>query len=304
MASLTYPTIVREGTLTTEQIHTLLTNPSLLARRIADLTGQKFIADYLLSGRYTASGGGVFYENGEEIFADDAPEAIAPGAEYPHTVLTSGEIAAARTVKWGLSTDVTDEKIARMGIDVVNKALNRLANTVIRHVDSVAMSVITSKVTTSVASAAWTTPGALITALEAVRAARAELGTGLDLSTVVLPSAAYAKVLGMLVDANVLPRENGNPVTAGLPLNAFGFEWVTSPHVPGTDPLLIDRTALGGMADEDLASPEFTTASSSYVQAASTRHATRDAYELRARRVTVPVVLEPTAGVRITGTEL
>lgn len=304
MASLTYPTIVREGTLTTEQIHTLLTNTTLLARRIADLTGQKFIADYLLTGRYTAQGGGVFFETGEEIFADDAPEAIAPAAEYPHTVLTAGEMAAARTVKWGLATDVTDEKIARLGIDVVNKALTRLANTVIRHVDSVAMGVITSKVTTSAASAAWATPGALITALETVRAERAELGTGLDLSTVVLPSAAYAKVLGMLVDANVFPRENGNPVTAGLPLNAFGFEWVTSPHVPGTDPLLIDRTALGGMADEDLASPEFTTASSSNVQAASTRHATRDAYELRARRVTVPVVLEPTAGVRITGTEL
>ena len=304
MASLTYPTIIREGTLTSEQIHTLLTNPTILARRIADLTGQKFIADYLLTGRYTAQGGGVFYETGEEIFADDDPEAIAPGSEYPHTVLTAGEIAAARTVKWGLATDVTDEKVARLGIDVVNKALTRLANTVIRHVDSVAMGVITSKVTTSAASAAWATPGALITALETVRAERAELGTGLDLSTVVLPSAAYAKVLGMLVDANVFPRENGNPVTAGLPLNAFGFEWVTSPHVPGTDPLLIDRTALGGMADEDLASPEFTTASSSNVQAASTRHATRDAYELRARRVTVPVVLEPTAGVRITGTEL
>lgn len=304
MASLTYPTIVRDDTLSAERIHLLLSNPTLLARRVADLTRQKFIADYLLTGRYQAQGGGVFYDTGEEIFAADAPEAIAPAAEYPHTVLTSGEIASARTVKWGLATDVTDEKIARLGIDVVNKALARLANTVVRHVDSVAMGVIASKVTTTTASPAWTTPGALITALETVRAERAELGTGLDLSTVVLPSAAYAKVLGMLVDANALPRENGNPVAAGLPLTAFGFEWVTSPHVPGKDPYLVDRTALGGMADEDLLSPEFTTATSANVQASSTRHATRDAYELRARRVTVPVVLEAAAGVRVTGTGL
>lgn len=303
MPSYTYPVVQTTGTLSTAQIHLLLSNPTLIARRLASLTSMKFVADYLLQGRYSATGGGLFYETGEEIFAADAPEAVAPGAEYPKTILTAGELAAARTVKWGLESDITDEKISREGMDTVTKALARLANTVVRHVDSVAWGVISSKVTSTVSSTAWDTPGKVIAAITAIQTARAELGTGLDLSTIVLPGAAYAKVLGMLVDANALPREQGNPIVGSAPISAFGLEWVTSPYVTGTDPWLIDRVALGGMADENLSSPGYATAAGTNVEAFTNRHKD-DKYEVRARRVTVPVVLEPLAGVRITGTGL
>ena len=165
MGSYTYPIAHPDKTLTPEQVHILLSKPQLIAKRLADITQMRFIADFLLSGRFDATGGGVFYETGEEIFASDAPEAVAPGSEYPKTVLTTGEIAAARTVKWGISTDVTDEKIAREGIAVVNKALARLGNVIIRHVDTVAWGVISSKVTSTETSAAWDTPGAAVEAV-------------------------------------------------------------------------------------------------------------------------------------------
>ena len=303
MASYTYPVPVNEGRLSPEQIHALLSNPALLARRVADLTKQKFIADYLLTGRYDATGGGIYYDTGEEIFAADEPEQVAPGAEYPKTVMTTGEIESARTVKWGLETVVTDERIARLGMDSVNKALARLANTVIRHVDQVAWGVISSKVTSTVTSEGWDTPGKMLRAIKAAQDARSDLGTGLDLSTVVLPSAAYAEVLGMLVDSGALPRESGNVVLTGAPISAFGLEWVTSPYVTGTDPWLIDRTALGGVGDENLRSPGYASASNGNVEVRTDRHRD-DKYEVRARRVCVPVVLEPLAGVRITGTGL
>lgn len=305
MASYTYPVKHLEGVLTAEQIHQVLSSPSLISKRLADITKMRFIADFLLQGRYNAQGGGVYYETGEEIFAADAPEAVAPGAAYPKTVLTSGEIAAAKTVKWGLETDITDEKISREGISVVNKGLLRLGNTVIQKVDSVAMAVIAAKVASTFASpSTWTTAGKMVEALISIQTTRGDLGLGIDLSTVVLRPTQYAKIIGMLVDDKALPREAGNLVVTGnVPIDALGFTWSTSPFFSGANPLLIDRDQLGGMADEKLLSPGYVNAGGFGVESKTERHKD-DKYELRARRVTVPVVTEPLAGVALTGTGL
>ena len=305
MASYTYPVARPTGTLTAAQIHLLLSNPTLIAQRAATLAHQKFIADFLLTGRFSAVGGGIFYETGEELFAADSPEAIAPGSAYPKTVLTSGEIAAAKTDKRGIGTDITDEKISREGISYVNKGLVRLANTVIQDVDTRAMAVIASKVTsTAAASAAWTTPGAVLETLVTQQGLRGD-GTGIDLSVVALKPPKFAKLVGILVDADAFPREQANIVLSGnLPFNALGFTWVTSPNYLSDNPMFVDTEQLGGMADEDLGSPEFVRSAESLVEVSSIRSQGLDKWELRARRVTVPVVTEPNAGVIITGTTL
>lgn len=305
MASYTYPLARPEGTLTTAQIHLLLANPQLIARRLADLTQMRFIGDYLLQGRFNAAGGGIFYETGEEIFAADSPEAVAPGGEFPKTVLTQGEIAAAKTAKWGIESDLTDEKISREGLSILNRALARLGNTVIKHVDSVTMAVIASKVSSTFASpATWTTAGKAIEALISISGSRGDLGLGLDLNTVVLKPTQYAKLIGILVDDKALPREQGNiAVTGQVPVDALGFTWATTPFYTGTDPLLVDREQLGGMADEKLDSPGYVTADGSNVEVRSERHKD-DKWEVRARRVVVPVVTEPLAGVKLTNTSL
>lgn len=306
MASYTYPVSFPEGTLTTEQLQLLLSNPTLIARRVADLSKMKFIADFLLQGRYNAVGGGVFYETGEAVFAADDPEAIAPLGEYPLVTLESGEVVSAKTVKWGLDTLVSDEKIARQGLAYVQRGLTRLSNTVVRSVDAVAMAVIASRVSSTFASpSTWTTAGKVIEALTSISTTRAEDGTGIDLSTVVLKSTQYAKVIGMLVDDKALPREQGNiAVTGNIPVDALGFTWATTPHFTGSNPLLIDREQLGGMADEKLGGPGYVRSGEFGVEAKSIRDDDNDAYRLRARRVTVPVVVDPMAGVQITGTGL
>ncbi len=305
MASYTYPVARPSGALTPEQTHALLNNPRVIARRVAELADQRFIADYLLAGRYTATGGGVFYETGEQIFPADSVESVSPNAEYPQTVLTAGELAAAKTDKRGLGTIVTDERISRGGADSVRQGLTKLVNGVVRDVDSIAMAVIASKVTDTFASAAnWSTVPGIVTALAAAKANREDLALGLDLDTIALSGAQWAKVMGLFASAGVLPRENGNPLVNGnFPQNLLGYTWVTSPHIVGSDPLLVDREQLGGMADEDLGSPDWTRAANSLVESYSKR-TTTDSYDVRARRVTVPVVIEPRAGLRITGTAL
>lgn len=309
MTGYTYPVTHPSGTLTTEQIHALLKSPTLIARRIASLADQKFIADYLLTGRYLAQGGGIFYESGEEIFAADDPKAVAPNTEYPLTVMSRGEIEAARVVKWGLATEVSDEAISRLGINPVDRGLARIVNSIIRFVDQSAWGVISTKVTaTESASAAWTSAAAIIESLLTAQANMAEKGVdlgGLNPTTVVLSGTQYAKVLGVFAKDGVLPREAGNPIVSGsLPKELLGFEWVTSPNVSGTNPLLLDRDQLGGMADEKITSPGYIQSGGFGIEAKSIRQDERDSYRPQARRVTVPVVLEPNAGVRMTGTGL
>lgn len=304
--SYTYPVKHPTGTLTTEQLHLLLSNPRLIARRVADITKMRFIADYLLPARFDATGGGIFYETGEPVFANDDPEAIEPLGEYPLVVLDDGTVVSAKTDKWGLDTIVADEKIARQGRVPVDRGIQRVSNTIIRFVDQVAMAVIASRVSSTFASAStWASAGAAVEAILTIQAERAELGLGFELDTVVLRPAQYAKVIAMLIDDKALPRESGATAIQGnLPVDALGLTWATTPHFQGANPLLLDRDNLGGMADEKLGGPGYASAGDFGVEVKSIRDDDAEGYKLRGRRVTVPVVTEPLAGVQLTGTGL
>lgn len=291
--------------LSTLEIHHLMKNPALLRKRLADITAHKFIADYLLAGRFQAVGGAILYETGEEIFPADSPEAIAPGAEYPKTVMTSGELAAAKTRKSGLASDVTDEAITRLNISPVDKALRKIANGMIRDVDGTALGVIGSKITQSAAAtAAWSDAGAIVDSVLSVKAKAEEdhVEESFDYNVVALKPTQFAKVAGALIKSDLVPRESGNFVLSGVIPDYLGLTWVTSNHVPFTDPVLVDRDQLGGMADEKIVSPGYSSLDGLEVK--SYRTEGRDMYTVQGRRVTVPVVLEPNAGIRITGTGL
>ena len=315
--SYTYPPApATVGTdMTTIEVHHLLKNPNLLRRQLETLLAQKFIADYLLTGRFQAVGGSILYETGEEIFPADASEAIAPGGGYPRTALTSGELAAAKTVKWGQDVPVTDEAIARLAMSPVQKALKVLANGIIRDVDGVALAVIASKVTQTISvtnegthhvdTGAWSTDDAIIEGILAVKAKAEELNVGFsfDYSTVALKPTQFAKVAGKLLTGGLVPREQQNAILSGIIPDYMGLTWVTSTHVPFSDPILVDRDLLGGMADEKLGGPGYATGQGG-VEAKAIRQDATDSYDIRGRRVTVPVVLEPKAAVIIDSTGL
>lgn len=302
--SLTYPVPAISGTenLTAEQIHQILSNQQIIARRVRDLASQRFISDALLTGSFQSVGGAVLYETGEPIFAPDDPESIAPGGEYPRSQVTTGDLAAARVEKWGRDVPITDESINRRGIDVVNRAITQLVNRMVKFVDSAALGVIASKVTaTQEATAAWSTAAAIVKTVELAKAKAEESTEGHTLDTIVLTPTAYATVMAAFLEAGLLPRESSNPLLTGTWPTVLDLTWLRSPHVPTNAPLLIDTEELGGMADENLGGPGYT-APLPGVETKSIREEHIDGYLLRSRRVTVPVVTDPTAGVAITGT--
>lgn len=304
--SLTYPVPSLDNTsnLSTDQIHQFLQSQTMFARRVRTIADQKFIADALLKGRFKSVGGSVLYETGDPLFAPDEPESIAPGGDYPRSQITAGELAAAKVAKWGRDNPVFDESIKRRGFDVVAKSLNQLVNQMVKFVDSSALGVIASKITAEqAASGTWTSAENIALSIELAKAKAEESGEGHSLDTIVLTPTGYAKAMAQFLKAGLLPREAANPLITGAWPQVLDLTWLRSPHVPTTAPLLVNTDELGGMADEDLGGPGYAQALPG-IETKSIREEKTDGYLLRARRVTVPIVTDPTAGITITGTGL
>lgn len=296
--------------LTAVQVHRLLQQPTVLAARFRDLVFEKFIADFLLTGRYNVTGGAIAYPADEtDPYTKDNPEAIAPLAQYSLTQMDAGQLAIAKTAKRGHGSHISDEELSRLLINPVNDGFNALSNNLIRQVDQVALATIASRVTNTYASSPWNAAGAagaeaVVNAVAFAKAQASNLKKGVNLDTIVLTETQYATAMTKLWSGGYFPREAANPLTSDQWPNVLGLTWVTSPNTPFTDPFLVDRQKLGGMADENIISPEFTRARDTNVELSSTRAtvADRDGTLIRVRRVCVPVVTRPWAGVRITGT--
>lgn len=300
-----YPIPALSGSLTPEEVHQLLGNHRAVARRFKSIVQERFIADYLLAGRYPVVNGSVIYpDTGESLYTIDDTEEVAPGGEYPLTVTDNGTYAAARTSKRGHDTEVYDETIASLGIDPVNRAVGKLANSVIRDVDRAAIAVIASKVVKTYASGAWTTGEAIVEAVLLAKAASANTQDNTyDFNTMVLKPTQFAKVGAYLINGGFVPRENGDMLRGNLPVDALGLTWVTTDHVPVPDPMLVDRDQLGGMGDWDIMSPGYTRVGNIDTKVSRLQgEDDRDGYRLRARRNAVAVVVDPNAAVRLTGT--
>jgi hypothetical protein len=285
-------------------IHRLLQNPTLIARRLRTVAEQRFIADALLTGRFEAVGGAVQFEQGESLYTDRSPEAIRPGMGYPMAGLPLGPTQTAAVDKWGQDVPVTDEAIKRLNRNPVDRAFVKLVNQMVKTVDGLALAVIASQVTqTAAAAASWATASAKQIFLDVAKAKQAviDLNEGYEPDTVVVSTLAWTLAMATFADAGYLPREDRSaPVLTGQFPVIDGMRWLATPNIPVANAaLVVDSQQLGGMADENLGGPGYTGAMGG-VETKSIRDDDNDRYKLRARRVTVPVVLEPNAAYKIT----
>lgn len=301
------PATVSGDTVT---ISRFLNNPTLVARRLRTLMEQRFIADTLLSGRFSADGGSIQYETGEGIYSERPPRPVAPGSVYPETNLEDGTASIARTVKWGQDAIVTDESIARRRMNPVNKALLKLVNHAVKNVDSIALSAIASAVTAGVAAAApWTIAGGataeqILLDVGLAKGNILALNEGFDPDVVVLDDLRWAYAMAKFASAGLVPRETAgsNPVLTGEFPVILGMRWLATPNLPTAGQVLVaDSSMLGGMADENIGGPGYVNVDGMGVQTKTIREDNEDQWRLRARRITVPIINEPAAARVITG---
>jgi len=288
-------------------ISRFLNDPGLIARRLQTMLQQRFISDALLTGRYTAQGGAIQYEGGESLYTNDDPRAVAPGSEYPLTTLGNGVASIAKTVKWGQDTEVTDESIARQKMQPVQKALTKLANQNVKYIDGVSLAAVASAVTQSTpVQASWTTATAeqMLLDVALAKASVAALNQGFELDTIVLSDIAWARAFAKFAAAGYLGREGGaaNPIVTGTFPELAGLRWLVTPNLPTPGTILLaDTSALGGMADEEIGGPGYARVAGVGVEVKTIRKDDEDKWRLRARRVTVPIVNEPSAAWKLTG---
>jgi hypothetical protein len=286
-------------------ISTFLNSPKLVARRIRELSDQRFISDVLLSARLTTDSGAVLYETGESIYSDRLPESVAPGAEYPLTTVGTGVPQLAKTEKWGQDSLVTDESISRQQMNPVERALTKQVNQLVKTIDGIAMSAIASAVTQTVAaSAAWDTasPAILRDVLKVVAAISA-LNEGFEPDALVVDDLTWAVIASDPIITGQRAREDkSNPVYSGDFIEVGGLKLLRTPNLGLTKTaLVVDTKQLGGMADEKIGGPGYVSTAGVGVEAKTIREDENDRWRLRARRVTVPIVLEPNAAYKITG---
>jgi hypothetical protein len=302
----TYPPAGPSISGDTVSISRFLNNPTVLARRLRTLLEQRYIADTLLSGRFTVSGGAVTYETGEAIGTGDNPRAVNPGMEYPLANPATGTASIAKTVKWGQDGLITDESIKRRQMDPVNRTLTKLANQNVTYVDSVALSAIATVVTATAAAPAGAsamTAQQWITTVMLAKQNIIALNQGYSPDTVVLDDLSWGYAMGAFIGAGLTPRETGNtPLLTGDFPTILGMRWLATPNIPTANvALVLDSTVLGGMADEDLGGPGYAKINGQGVEVKSMREEEKDQWRVRARRVTVPIVVEPAAARKITG---
>lgn len=300
----TYPEAFSSATVA--EALAFIKSPTLLARRFAEIvSARKFLSHLVLSGRYEMVGGAVVYIPDEAVEADEDPETIKPGGEYPTISLNPDQTAIVEAMKKGFGTEVTDEAIGRFRMDPVERALRMLANKQVREFDSRAMSLVASAVTQTVSGGAWSSASNIIANVSSAKASLSELGLGYEADAVILTESQWAAIASPLL--SVLPREAGNPVVSGRFPEFMGLTWLTSPDLPsGWAPTVVDSMNLGGIGRESIPSPEYVSVAAGdglNVEVARYRKE-NDSTRIQVRKADVPVIRNPKAGIEITGTGL
>lgn len=296
-------------------INRFLKDMPWVARALRSVADEQFVADKILTGQFWTESGSIGYEQNQSIYADGAPKAVPPGGEYPITSISTGPASTANTVKWGNDTLLTDERISRERYNALQRAFRKLMNSHIQTIDTVGLSATMSGVTQNTnAIASWKTGGGTSKILRDVMRAATSM---INLKQGYMPNAIFVEpqVFANIVSDDdlmkLLPKEypgvESTPVRQGL--NSMfmrqigGFTWLTSPNAPATGKaLMLDTTVFGGFTDERLASPDYVQTENG-LQVQSIRDKDTDGWRLRARRITVPIVLEPGAGWLINGVD-
>lgn len=291
----------------TVSVSRFLQNPAALQRRLRNFRDLRFVADQILTGRYRSQGGAVLYEMSEPFVTDRSVEAVGAGSVYPYANIPTGTAAIAAIQKWGQKVLLTDEEITRNAYagSAVDRTLQKVINSIIKQVDTVAMSAVGSAITAATgAGVAWDTVATAKPLTDILLAASEieKLNLGYKADTLIVSDKAYVYLMVNPDVAALRQREaRDNPVYSGAMDNIAGLTVIKTPNLPvATTALVVDSTQLGGMADEMDGAPGYSVADLA-VQIKSIRKDGQDAWDLQGRRKTVPLVQEPGAGYEITG---
>lgn len=303
----------------------LVERPVRLNRVLDTLVDQRLLGHRVLRGRVDLTGvGTTLVEQSESILKKYPAERVAQLGEYPKTLDEPGPVVSANTDKWGFEEDIPDELVARAsGGDTITRKLIKMVNQHVTQNDARILSYIGSTVTaTYAASAAWNTANADPFADLLLAAAQVdELNKGYSVDTLIVRPTKWAQILTRAKVIDRAPREGGDPLLlTGRLIRLAGYSIWKSTNLPtGVQAFAFDSNQLGTIGWENIPSQRGEAWTGSARPAApgdtdptagvQTRirplnvEGGKDGIAIGTRMVQVPIVQEPGAGIKITGTE-
>lgn len=125
-----------------------LNQPTRITKTLEDLTLQKFLVDKVFANGGGVSGGAVIFDKLEanDLYLTREVEPIEPGGEYPIVDGARREPQMAPVSKWGGKVFLTDEARDRNEAAKFANKLRQLANTIVKKVNTNAMTVLNEAV--------------------------------------------------------------------------------------------------------------------------------------------------------------
>jgi hypothetical protein len=248
-------------TATQLTVDALLKQPRMISRDLVNLTYKRFVADKVFQ-RGTpemVAGGAMQYQRDESIFLDTGQdfEESTDRALWPRVGWTE-EVRTAAVKEYGLEVPIAYKSIRRNNKPQLTIAERKLANNMVRFVDSLLFALLDadSDVQTSAASAVWTTAGTDIIA--DVAAAQGKIETqdngyaGFEGPILVLNTLRRAALINNTVLRAALPREDtSGQIQSGMMAPFLGLGGILfSSQLLHTEAYLIDPGVSGVIADE------------------------------------------------------
>ncbi len=245
-------------------VSALLKQPEILSRDLVNLTYKGFVADRLLvkGTPEMVAGGAMRYQEDESIFLDRDAEEAATRGFWPRTGWSEA-IKTAAVKEFGLEVVINYLAIRRNARPQLTIAQRKLANNIVKFVDTQAMAMIEASAGTSqAATAVWTTVGTDI--ILDLGKAQETIETqdngyqGFDGATLVLHSNMRDSLHNNTALRAALPRESADSqVRTGELFPFMGLRAIIfTPRITSTIALVLDTTVAGVIADEQPAPDE------------------------------------------------
>jgi hypothetical protein len=255
----TYPLQGGSGSQLT--VEALLKQPRRISRDLVNLVSKRLVADRLFvrGSAEQVAGGAMQYQLAESIYLDTDPtEEIAAGADWPRSTWTEA-ILSEVVHQYGLEVLITNLMVRRHQMDQVTRAERKLANNLVRFIDTKAFALLENLAkgqNTQASAAAWSIAGTDIIA-EVVKAQEfietADNGySGFEGATMVLNTSKRDDLLNNTVLRAALPREDRTgQIQTGMMAPFLGLkEILFSSRVTATKAIIIDTGVAGTIADE------------------------------------------------------
>jgi hypothetical protein len=243
-------------------VQALLKQPQRISRDLANMVYQRLITPKLFvkGSKDQVAGGAMWYQLAESIFLDTLPgdvEEVATRGDWPRAGWTE-QLKTTPVKQYGIEVPLSNLAIRRNAMDQLTRAERKLANNIVRFVDTAAIAQLVADpgITTQPASAAWTVAGtdiiADVTLAQETIEGKNNGYNGFFGATLVLNIARRDDLLKNTVLRAALPREaNDQQVRTGtmLPFAGLG-EIAFTTSIAANQALLLDPTVAGTIAFE------------------------------------------------------